>query len=243
MSQAGLQDATRRRSGWIHASNAEKVQSPWSGRAIIWAEFVNGDDNLIHRAAAGDADALTQLLDLHGPEVERSLSINREWRSVLEPADVMQVTYFEAFLQIGEFDSDRSEPFRSWLQRIANNNLRDAIRGLQAAKRPQPRDRVQPAANASSQEILLDVLGVTSTTPSRQATRSERSDRLSAALDALPEDYGQAVRLYDIQCLSIADVARQMGRSTGAVHMLRARAHDRLKVLLGSESGWFSSGS
>jgi RNA polymerase sigma factor (sigma-70 family) len=84
-------------------------------------------------------------------------------------------------------------------------------------------------------------LGVTTTTPSRHARRDERATRLNTALDALPQDYGRAVRLYDLESLPIDEVAKQMGRSTGAVHMLRARAHDRLKDLLGAESKWFSS--
>src|SRR5262249_50421881 len=88
---------------------------------------------------------------------------------------------------------------------------------------------------------LFEQLGVTTTTPSRHAARGERDTRLNAALDALPEDYAKVVRLYDLQGLPIAEVARQLGRSTGAVHMLPARAHDRLRPLLGRESGWFSS--
>jgi len=189
----------------------------------------------------GDVDAMTELLNEWAPEVERSLSISREWRSVLEPADVMQVTYLEAFMQIGQYDPERSEPFRAWLQRIAENNLRDAIRGLTRQKRPQPSDRVTLPAGADSSMELFAQLGVTTTTPSRYATREERVSRLNAALDALPDDYSRVVRLYDLQALPIAEVARQMGRSSGAVHMLRARAHDRLRSLLGPETGWFSS--
>jgi RNA polymerase sigma-70 factor (ECF subfamily) len=202
---------------------------------------VNDGDARIRAAVAGDADALTELLNEHGPEVERSLSIAREWRSVLEPADVMQVTYLEAFLEVPRYDPNRSQPFRAWLQRIAENNLRDAIRGLQRQKRPQPSKRIEAAATADSTWDLYAHLGVTTTTPSRHVTREERASHLNTALETLPEDYGQVVRLYDLKGLSIADVAQQMGRSAGAVHMLRARAHDRLRELLGAESAWFGT--
>ena len=198
-------------------------------------------ENLVRQAVAGDADSMTRLLNQFGPEVERGLSIGREWRSVLEPADVMQVTYFEAFLQIAHYDPDRSEPFSNWLRRIAENNLRDAIRGLQSHKRPQPRNRIEPRQDADSTDNLIAALGMTSTTPSGLAQRQERTDRLQAAIDALPEDYGLAVRLYDLQGLAIDDLAKRMNRSGGAVHMLRARAHDRLRELLGAESKWFST--
>lgn len=198
-------------------------------------------DPRIPAAANGDADAMTELLAEHGPEVESSLSIAREWRSMLEPADVMQVTYLEAFLEMKRYDAERAPPLRAWLQRIAENNLRDAIRGLQRRKRPQPSNRVEAPAGADSTWELYTHLGVTTTTPSRYATARERLDHLDAALEALPEDYGRTVRLYDLKGLPIAEVARQMERSPGAVHMLRARAHDRLRELLTAGSGIFET--
>lgn len=204
-------------------------------------QTVNDTDARLRAAVAGDVDAMTVLLNECAPDVERSLSIAREWRSVLEPADVMQVTYLEAFMRMAQYDPERSEPFRAWVQRIAENNLRDAIRGLQRQKRPQPSDRVVLPNGADSTADLFEQLGVTTTTPSRHVTREERSSRLNAALDALPDDYARAVRLYDLDGLPIGEVSRQMGRSTGAVHMLRARAHDRLRQVLGPESGWFGT--
>ena len=195
----------------------------------------------IRAAVGGDMDAMAALLEQFGPEVERSLVISREWQSVLESADVMQVTYLEAFIEIARYDPDRSEPFRAWLQRIAENNLRDAIRGLQRQKRPQPSNRATAPNNIDSACELYEHLGVTTTTPSRAATREERAGLLTAALDALPEDYGRVVRLYDLQSLPIAEVCKQLDRSSGAVHMLRARAHDRLRELLGPGGGWMST--
>jgi len=196
---------------------------------------------LMQKAAAGDEDAATRLLEHYGPEVERTLQIARKWRSVLEPADVMQVTYIEAFLQISRFDPNRSETFVAWLRRIAENNLRDAIRGLQCSKRPQPQNRVVPNANGDGFSELFALLGVATTTPSRDAGHSERQDRLYAILDTLPEDYGRVIRLYDLENQSVENVSRQMKRSPGAVHMLRVRAHDRLRQVVGTESAWFSS--
>jgi len=55
----------------------------------------------------------------------------------------------------------------------------------------------------------------------------------------LPPDYEKVVRLYDLQCKSAVEVAAELGRSEGAVYMLRARAHERLKQELGSSSQFF----
>jgi hypothetical protein len=46
--------------------------------------------------------------------------------------------------------------------------------------------------------------------------------------------------MYDLEDRAIDDVTKALGRTRGAVHMLRARAHERLRELLGAESIFFS---
>ncbi len=153
----------------------------------------------------------------------------------------MQITYLEAFIQIGRFDPKRSA-FAGWLRHIAENNLRDAIRGLGRQKQPPPANRVNVsgAGNGDSFVGLLEALGATSATPSRSAARHETKAMLEAAIARLPLDYATVVRLYDLEGQSIGEVAAAMKRSAGAVHMLRARAHDAMRELLGRESIFFS---
>ncbi len=200
------------------------------------------DGELVERAARGDASALRTLLGRHGPEVGQSLAGNiaRQWQAVLDVDDVMQVTYLEAFLQIDRLTARDAASFTRWLRRIAENNLRDAVRELGRRKRPHPGMRVAPPAGEDSHVALLELLGATTTTASRHAARREGANILSSALDDLPADYRTAVRLYDLEGRSIVDVASAMDRSVGAVHMLRARAHDRLKAMLGSPARFFS---
>jgi RNA polymerase sigma-70 factor (ECF subfamily) len=192
-------------------------------------------------AVAGNRDALAALLRRHGPDVRRRLSISAVWRAALDPADVMQATYLEAFLRIGQLDSHTIEGFISWLTQVAKNNLRDAIKELERQKRPDPRRQVVENPVADSYVALLDVVGCTTRTASREAARHEAHDLLKAALTRLTETYRAVVRLYDLEGKSATEVAEILGRSTGAVFMLRARAHDRLRELLGSESKFFSN--
>jgi len=187
-------------------------------------------------AVAGDTAALADLLRAHGPLIRDALRIDPRWRSVLEPEDVMQVTYLEAFLRIRDFDVN-SASFGTWLRHIAENNLRDAIKQLGRKKRPQPHRRLsEPAAGSlpadDSCAALLERLCLTNSTPSSHARRREASAAVMAALGKLPADYADAVRLYDLEGRSIAETAAAMHRSAGAVHMLRARAHERLRELL-----------
>ncbi|MEW6073416.1 MAG: sigma-70 family RNA polymerase sigma factor [Planctomycetota bacterium] len=110
-----------------------------------------------------------------------------------------------------------------------SSNLRDGWRALERDKRPDPRRRADPAAA----EGLLDALRSEITSPSRAAARGEAAALLEAALAGLPDDYARVVRLYDLEGRTIEETADALGRSRGAVHMLRQRAHDRLRERLG----------
>ena len=66
---------------------------------------------------------------------------------------------------------------------------------------------------------------------------------LSDALTGLPPDYAAVIRLYDLEGRPIEDVARELRRTPGAVHMLRVRAHDHLRERLGAESHFFTRGA
>lgn len=201
------------------------------------------DHDLLNAAVAGDADALTALLHRHGPEVRRRLYIAAVWRAALDAADVMQVTYLEAFLRIEQLQARTTDGFVAWLTRLAQNNLQDAIKELERQKRPDPGQRLQCAQRGDCGSSLLDALNATTHTPSRSAARHESQQALETALTQLPPAYAQVVRLHDLEGRAVAEVATSMGRSPGAVYMLRARALERLQELLGSESRFFSSGA
>lgn len=195
------------------------------------------DELLTKAVIEGDRDAISALLQRHGPEVRAKLAgrIASAYQSVLSADDVMQVTYLEAFLRIGSFELHESASFVPWLARIAENNLRDAIRGLEADKRPNPRRQVCGDGDESA-VALLDMLSGSVSTPSAQFVRNEAISILRSAVRELPADYRLVVERYDLADESIADVSRALGRSEGAVYMLRARAHDRLRELLEIDS-------
>ena len=200
------------------------------------------EEQLVSRAVAGDEEALCDLLRIFGPMVRDRVKgrIGAQWRTALDEDDVMQVTYLEAFLLINQFQSRGPGSFMAWLGHVAENNLRDAVRGLQAAKRPDPRRQLQPKGNSDSFVALVEMLGSSDTTPSRHAAKDEAKQFLEAALGTLPPDYERVVRLYDLECLGAAEVAEQLGRSAGAIYMLRARAHERLKESMGAASRFFT---
>lgn len=199
------------------------------------------ESSLLQRAVEGDASALRTLLERHGGEVRGRISgrIDPRWQASMDEDDVMQVTYIEAFLHIDQLVARDTASFVAWLTRIAENALRDAVRGLTRQKRPDPARRIESPISSESYVTLLECLGVTTTTPSREVVKKDALGALESAISLLPDDYQTAVRLYDLEGHAIADVASSMGRSVGAVHMLRGRAHERLRHSL-SSSQFFS---
>lgn len=202
----------------------------------------DSDERLCRMAAAGDQQAVTELLSRHCTAVRGKLSnaIEPKWRGTFDVDDIMQVTYVEVILRIREFRPVGPDSFRSWLTRIAENNLRDAIRWLRAAKRPDSRERVSASTENDSMAAIIDQVGGSSTTPSRIAIGGELRQTLEAGLVKLPPDYAQAIRLFDFEGLSAAEVGASMKRSPGACHMLHARALDRLREVLPTESKFFT---
>lgn len=201
--------------------------------------MVESEDQILRRAKNGDRNSLVELLLHHGPMIRSGLDINRKWRSVLEANDIMQVTYFEAFEQIVRFEGD-AKAFPRWLRRIADNNLRDAIQGLEREKRPQPDARVRPPDNGDDIVWLQELISGSVATPSRHAAGNEARQLLEAEIDKLPEDYGKVLRLVFFDGKPVGEVADEMGKTRGAVHLLRIRAINRLRERLGSGSQFFS---
>jgi len=199
--------------------------------------------NLLGEAAQGRDEALERLLEEHTPMLRRRLAgkIPRRWQAVLSVDDLVQQTYIDAFLNIEGFSGQDSGTFAAWLHTIARRNLVSTLRMLDADKRGGDRCQIAGPGDDDSFIALYELIGASQTTPSRCAARDEARTALEHALEQLPVEYGQAVRMYDLEGCSIDEVAAELHRSQGAVHMVRARAHRRLRELLGTASRYFSN--
>ncbi len=197
-------------------------------------------DELVTKAAAGSEEALSELLTRYGPTVRERLHIDPIWRSTVDAADIMQVTYLEAFLDRDQLKARTIQAFVSWLTRIAQNNLRDCLRELERQKRLDPRLQVVPGPPSDSSTFSVPVS--TTQTPSRAAAQREFDQALQSALTQLPSMYAEVIRRHDLAGVAMPDVAAALGRSTGAAYLMRLRALGRLRNLLGAETKFFSDG-
>ena len=208
-------------------------------------KLVENENNLLKRAVLGDDGALSELLVVSDPELRSRLSgqIGRRYRAAVSVADVLQVTYMEAFLRIGRFRPGGNEAFLNWLTKIAESNLRNAIRDLNCQKRPPRQRQVSLTRDGDSHFALLGTLAGSQPSPSRQASRTEIKTAVERAIGLLPPDYREVVQGFDIDGKTAQQIAGELGRTPGAVYMIKIRAHVRLTEILGDSTQFFSSGA
>ncbi len=132
--------------------------------------------------------------------------------------DATERTFLAALGAIDRF-RDEGATFRSWLFRIAHNQLANALR-TRSRHRTDPRDLVREPATGGD--------------PARLATLADDARRLRAALGTLPEDRRQVVVLRFVDGLTAREIGVVLRRSEGAVRVLQHRALRDLATLLGT---------
>ena len=190
------------------------------------------DDARVARAVEGDLDELEHLLRALEPELRSSLSIDSRWNRSFDRDDVLQVSYLEAYLRIRTLRTPTVAGLKGWLWRIAENNLKDAIRGLERGKRPDAKHRLTRGPEGESARTLLAAMTGNDPTAGGQVSGKEDVERMRDAIDRLPASYRRIIDEVDLAERTIAEVAADWDKSVGALHMLRSRAHDRLRELL-----------
>ncbi len=197
---------------------------------------------LIAAAAAGDQAALTALLTetyatLRGYLARR---IPADLQATIAAEDLVQETHVEVFRRIGDFRPDGDAALLRWVQTIAANRLRNAIRNRRAAKRGGRRVQVRQPGLSESITVLLNVIAVCEDTPSQAAARDEIAPAVADAIAVLLPDQRQAVTLVYLDGLSVAEAAKKMNRTERAVHNLCYKARRHLREALGSRSDYLT---
>ncbi len=145
-------------------------------------------------------------------------------RGKLDPADLVQQTLLEGVTAAGLVGRPDHEVL-AYLRRSLIHNLIDATRKHAPA-------RLEVMAAAESSLGLADWLAAEQSSPSERADRNERFERLAVALAGLPDAQRMAVELRYLHGLKVADIARRLGKTEGAVSLLLHRAVAKLRVEL-----------
>jgi RNA polymerase sigma-70 factor (ECF subfamily) len=199
---------------------------------------------MARHAVKGDKIALKLLLTESHNRLTRylSLKIPADLRASLDAEDVLQETYVRVFTHISQFVPSDGESFDRWVTTIAVRRLRSAVRRQRTARRsghlaastggPSPEDSVI---------ALLELLASPEHSPSQSVARREAVASMKNEIQTLPAHYRRAIELVYLAGRTVADAAREMGRTERAVHGLCRRATRLLAQRLGSVSCYLGS--
>lgn len=202
---------------------------------------------LLSRAAAGDRESWGRLLDEHRERLCRMISFRLDPRlhGRIEPMDVVQETYVEAWSRLPEYLASRAMPFYLWLRFLAGQKLVTLHRhhlGVQMRAAGREISLYRGALpEASSAALAAHLLG-RDTEPQRAAIRIELKVRLQEALNSMEAVDREVLALRHFEHLSRAETAQVLGIQESAASKRYVRALVRLKEILrtfpGGIEGW-----
>jgi RNA polymerase sigma-70 factor (ECF subfamily) len=176
-------------------------------------------------ARAGDLAAFGQLLEAHRHYLltVAEQELGGDVRSKAGPSDVVQDALVEGTRLLAKFTGQQPAEFRAWLRAIMLNKLGDLHRHYRTAQRRSVERESHWPNNA-----LADA----APTPAQLAEQTEERTRLLTALERLPNNYQEVIRLRNWENLSFAEVGEQLGKSADAARMLWGRAVEQLRLEL-----------
>jgi RNA polymerase sigma-70 factor (ECF subfamily) len=180
----------------------------------------DSDGALMARMAAGDQDALSELMRRHHQRVFRlALAYLRDPDEAME---VVQESFVKAFRAAARWDG--ASQVAPWLNRIAINESIDHYR------RARRRRAVEEPLDEQAAQDGRWVAGGAS--PERRVFGRELGERIGAAVETLPDRQRAIFVLRHYQGLELAEIARALDVRLGTVKSGLHRAMERLRHLL-----------
>ncbi len=168
--------------------------------------------DVIARFREGDEDAIREIYRRHGGSV-RTVAASIVGDPELA-SEVVQQTFLKAWQAAASFDGDRE--LTPWLYSIARRTAIDVLR--REGRRPQ-------GVPAEEHETATATIGFT-------FERTWEAYEIRQALDALPAEERDVVRLSHLMGLKHAEIATKLGIPIGTVKSRSNRAHRRLAASL-----------
>jgi RNA polymerase sigma-70 factor, ECF subfamily len=189
---------------------------------------------LLEQARHGDEVARGELLE-HYRNYLRLMAqsmIGSTMRIKLESSDLVQDTFLKAHRDFAQFAGRTERELVAWLRQILAHSLANQVKHHRVQGRDHRRQESLERLLEQSSLAIRDALAAPAPSPSETASRHEEADLLADAVNRLPTDYREAFVLRTLEHIPFEEVAARMGRSTGAVRMLWARAVRRLNQML-----------
>ncbi|WP_344066866.1 sigma-70 family RNA polymerase sigma factor [Terrabacter lapilli] len=170
---------------------------------------------LVQLAQDGDKEAFAQLYDVYVDTVFRYVLVRVANRALAE--DLTSETFVRAMRRIDSF-TWQGKDIAAWFVTIARNLIADHVKSA--------RFRFEVAtADMRDADERVDA-------PDTEVLTRLRDERLVSAIKELGPDQAECITLRFLQGLSLADTARVLGKSEGAVKQLQLRATRALRKAL-----------
>jgi RNA polymerase sigma-70 factor, ECF subfamily len=173
------------------------------------------DDRLLVEAAQKDPSRFADLYERHFDGVYSF--VVKQTRDREAAQDITSEVFHSALTNLGHFEW-RGVPFFAWLLRIASNAVADHFGRAVRERKFSETERAQlEKYHASSAELLI---------------KWDRYAQVFRLVRELPDDQRRIVELRFAEEKSIREIARDLGRSEGAIKQLQFRALEALRDVL-----------
>lgn len=193
---------------------------------------MSDETQLLERLQQGEEAALVEFLQHNEPALLAFIRsrIGTQLQKKVEPEDILQEVSIEAVRVLGQTDLTTWDPLH-WLFQISERKIIDTHRKFFASqKRDASREAAMPAGSDAAG--LANLLAASMTTPSQAFSRDQRQLRMLAALETLPDEQREALRLRYLVGLPSKEIAQKFGKTDGATRVMISRALSRLQELL-----------
>jgi RNA polymerase sigma-70 factor (ECF subfamily) len=170
--------------------------------------------------------------------------MNGSLKSVVTAEDILQESLLHARRDRKRFEWQGIKSFRAWMLSIADHRIKDAADRAAADKRGGGRIDVPLGTFGDENGSTMSGgphLPAGSTTPSRLAAYREQAEVMRTALEGLPEEFRDVVRLRLFEHCALEEIAARLGLGVSAVrHRFRKGSEiylSRLRTALGSKNG------
>jgi len=178
----------------------------------------NVDQVIVRRVQAGDKAAFNLLVRKYQYKVANLVS--RYVYDSSEVEDVTQDVFIKAYRALGGFRGESA--FYTWLYRIAINTAKNFL--VAQSRRPPNTD-----VDAQDAEIVDAGVGLRDIgTPESNVLTKELAQRVTRAVEQLPEDLRTAIMLREMEGLSYEEIAMVMDCPIGTVRSRIFRAREAI---------------
>ena len=192
---------------------------------------LGGFRELVLKARNGDTNALGELLDNYRPylRVLAQNQLDSALNARVDPSDVVQQTCLEIHRDFQAFNGSLEGELLAWVKSILSNNVANTFRRHVYVKKRSIDNERSLDDTADGGQPRRHAVATTRSTPSVLAIRKEDNKALQNALDQLPEEQVEAVRLRHLEGWSLQQLAEHFDRSEGAVAGLLKRGMQKLR--------------